>query len=284
MIRLKTNVKIIIAFSKRIILFSVDLVFIAYYSLSNIFTKGVLYENDITFITAAEKNYFTESISLIDSFLKHSNNKLIYFDIGLKAEQKKYLLDNYKKITVRNFEFNAHPKFVSEYIDNKLGSYAWKPIIIDDILNESKSKVVWLDAGNLINKKIIFLKIALTAKNLVVPTSSNTIKDWTHQTTINHIGIDSKNLNKNNYASGLIGFNYKSTIVRKISEEWKTFSSIKECIAPSGSSRINHRQDQAVLTLLLYKHLFNNWTAKLGYLRSNFICGVLFHKKRIFDF
>ena len=55
-----------------------------------------------------------------------------------------------------------------------------------------KSKVVWLDAGNLITKKIIFLKIALSASGIVVPTSSNTIKDWTHPKTIEYVGIDNK--------------------------------------------------------------------------------------------
>ena len=52
----------------------------------------------------------------------------------------------------------------------------------------------------------------------------------------------------------------------------------KECIAPESSSRLNHRQDQAVFTILYYKYLnkfkFKNysnshWKIFLGYTIHN---------------
>ena len=151
-------------------------------------------------------------------------------------------------------------------------------------MQECKSKVVWLDAGNLITKKIIFLKIALSASGIIVPTSSNTIRDWTHPKTIEYIGIDNKYLDSNNYASGLIGFDYKSKKANKIADLWSNFSQIQECISPLDSSRENHRQDQAVLTLLLYKYFFTNKFKKFIYPQTNFIFGILFHKRKIYNF
>ena len=73
-----------------------------------------------------------------------------------------------------------------------------------------------------------------------------------------YIGLNKKHLNHSNFASGLIGFDYNSKNARNISELWNKFSQIQECISPVGSSRLNHRQDQAVLTLLLYKYVFKN--------------------------
>ena len=151
-------------------------------------------------------------------------------------------------------------------------------------MQECKSKVVWLDAGNLITKKIVFLKIALSASGIIVPTSSNTIRDWTHPKTIEYIGINNKYLDSNNYASGLIGFDYKSKKANKIAELWSNFSQIQECISPPDSSRENHRQDQAVLTLLLYKYFFTNKFKKFIYPQTNFIFGILFHKRKIYNF
>jgi hypothetical protein len=151
-------------------------------------------------------------------------------------------------------------------------------------MNQIKSKVVWIDAGNLITKKIIFLKIALTANGIIVPTSSNTIKDWTHPQTIEYIGINNKYLNKKNFASGLIGFDYDSKKARIISELWSEFSQIQDCISPKGSSRLNHRQDQAVLTLLLYKHFFKGNIKRFIHPQTNFIFGILFHKRKIYNF
>ena len=108
----------------------------------------------------------------------------------------------------------------------------WKPIIVNELIQVYKSKVVWLDAGNLITKKIVFLKIALSASGIVVPTSSNTIKDWTHPRTIEYVGINNKYLSNNNYASGLIGFDYKSKKANKIAELWSTFHKFKNVSHP----------------------------------------------------
>ncbi len=284
MIKLKTWIKVLITFSKRILRFFLDMCLIFFNLIYNLLIYKKPYDNNIIFITAAEKNYFNQLKSLLNSYYKYLNNKLIVYDIGLDKKQIKYLKDNYQNLDLRKFEFNQYPKFIGEYFDDKLGNYAWKPIIVNEVMNQSKSKVVWLDAGNLITKKIIFLKIALTANGIIVPTSSNTIKDWTHPKTIEYIGINKKYLNKNNFASGLVGFDYNSKNARIISELWSKFSQIQECISPVGSSRLNHRQDQAVLTVLLYKYFFKSSLKKFMHPQTNFIFGILFHKRRIYNF
>jgi hypothetical protein len=242
------------------------------------------YEDDIVFVTAAEKNYFNQLILLINSYNKHLNNQFIVYDIGLDEKQSQYLKDNYKNLILRKFQFEQYPEFIGQYFDEKLGNYAWKPVIIDEVLKQRKSKVVWLDAGNLITRKIRFLKIALTTNGIIVPSSSNTIKEWTHPKTIEYIGIQSNILSKRNFASGLVGFDYNLKEARIISEMWSNFSQIQECISPKESSRLNHRQDQAVLTLLLYKYFFKGNLKRLMHPQTNFIFGVLFHKRKIYNF
>ena len=284
MIKLKTWVKVAIAFSQRLFRFSIDLLIIFFNLINNLIIYRKPYQNNIIFVTAAEKNYFKQLDSLLESYYKNLSNKLIVYDIGLEKDQVNYLKDKYEKLNIRIFQFNHYPKFIGEYFDDKLGNYAWKPVIVNELMQECKSKVVWLDAGNLITKKIIFLKIALSASGIIVPTSSNTIRDWTHPKTIEYIGINNKYLDSNNYASGLIGFDYKSKKANKIAELWSNFSQIQECISPLDSSRENHRQDQAVLTLLLYKYFFTNKFKKFIYPQTNFIFGILFHKRKIYNF
>ena len=284
MIKLKTWAKVLIAFSRRVIRFSCDLLIIFIYLIYNLLIYKKPYDNNIIFVTAAEKNYFNQLESLLKSYNKYLSNKLIVYDLGLSENQYQYLKDNFKNLEIIKFQFNQYPKFIGEYFDDKLGNYAWKPIIVDQVMQQHKSKVVWLDSGNLVTRKIIFLKIALTAAGLVVPTSSNTIKDWTHPMTIKYIGINKKFLNGNNYASGLIGFDYNSKKAKYISELWSKFSQIQECISPKDSSRANHRQDQAVLTLLLYKYYFTNSFKKFISPQTNFIYGILFHKRKIYNF
>ena len=65
--------------------------------------------------------------------------------------------------------------------------------------------------------------------------------------------IDKKIFKKRNLASGMVGFNSNNDIALKIVTEWYEKSKDKELIAPEGSSRSNHRQDQSLLTLISYK-------------------------------
>ena len=56
-----------------------------------------------------------------------------------------------------------------------------------------------------------------------------------------------------NLASGMIGFNSENNLAKIIVNEWFEASQNKDLIAPSGSNRSNHRQDQSLLTLISYK-------------------------------
>ncbi len=283
MIYIKTTIRKLIVFNRRVAYYFIDQVLLKYFLLLSFVNKNKINENDIVFVTATDSYYFDKVINLLESFFQHSKNEFYLYDLGLKDEQR-ILLKKYKTLKVKKFDFKNNPDFIGKYVDKKLGSYAWKPIIIYDLLLEVKSKVVWLDAGNLINKNIKNLKHFLNVKNIVVPLSSNRVKDWTHPQTIKYIGLDKKNYLRNNYASGLIGFNYNSPDSLRVAKDWKRFAMIEDCIAPKGSNRENHRQDQAVLTLLLYKHIFKSKLIQLTYPRSNFSLGVLFHGRNISDF
>lgn len=284
MIFIKTWLKVLLVFSKRLIRFIFDFLLIVLFIFINLIKNNKIYDNNIVFVTAAEKNYFEPLKNLLISYQKNLKNKIIVYDLGLEEYQKSYIIEKFKFVDLRKFDFNQYPDFVGQYFDNKLGNYSWKPIIVEMILKETKCKVVWLDSGNVINNRIIFLKIALTRLSIIVPVSSNKISDWTHEKTREYIEIDEKLLNLNNYASGLIGFDYNSAISKTICYEWSKYSKIQDCIAPEGSSRENHRQDQAVLTLLLYRYLFNKSFKRYFYPQTNFIYGILFHRKKIYNF
>lgn len=284
MIKLKTWIKILFVFCKRVYRFSIDFILICTFILFNVVRYRKIYDKNILFVTAAEKNYYSQLENLLSSFYSRMNEKILVFNLGLEEKQINNLMNKYTNLEIRNFDFTKYPNFISEYEDGKLGSYAWKPIIVNEVLREFKQKVVWLDAGNIITRKIIFLKISLTTKGLVVPTSSNRISDWTHPKTVEYIGIDKKYLRSNNYASGLVGFDYSNSSALKISNDWSKFAKIKECIAPRDSSRLNHRQDQAILTLLLYKYFFRSKIKKFFHPQTNFIYGVMFHKRKIYNF
>ena len=62
-----------------------------------------------------------------------------------------------------------------------------------------------------------------------------------------------KILNKRNLASGMVGFNSNNEKSLEILNEWFEKAQLEDFIAPKGSNRSNHRQDQSLLTLICYK-------------------------------
>ena len=67
-----------------------------------------------------------------------------------------------------------------------------------------------------------------------------------------NIQNDTDLLKKDNRAAGFCGFNINNDNVRKFLTDYSNKAQIKDCIAPEGSSRKNHRQDQALFTVLYY--------------------------------
>lgn len=50
----------------------------------------------------------------------------------------------------------------------------------------------------------------------------------------------------------MVGFSNRNQAALDMLQAWADCSMVRQCIAPLGSSRENHRQDQAVLTLLAH--------------------------------
>ena len=79
--------------------------------------------------------------------------------------------------------------------------------------------------------------------------------------------------NKRNISGGIVGFSQVNSRSVKMLEDWYTYSIIKEVISPEGSSRLNHRQDQAVLTLLMHQYKLSMSTP-----RTHKMFGILKHQ------
>ena len=101
------------------------------------------------------------------------------YDLGFTKEQADYLNKNFKilnsiSLTLRNIQ-----KIFSERTseDNKLGSYAWKSAIVKEVVSKSRGSVVWLDAGDIVTKKLTLLKVVLTSQGIYIPKSAGKIKD-----------------------------------------------------------------------------------------------------------
>jgi len=238
-----------------------DLVILLLFIILNLFiTKN----KKLIIVSAADESYFYSVQNLFDSLqMFEKSSTLIFYDIGLNNDQKNKFKSNFPEVIYKNFKFDSYPDFVSRKDkDGKTGSYAWKPQIIKECINEYKTNVLWLDAGCKINKKLKLIRIVLNVKGLYVASSDGKIFEWTHSESIEKINLPKKYLNKNNFAGGMVGINPQKKYGKKLLEEWADLSLNQDTIAPKNSSRKNHRQDQSILTMLIYKNGLHNLITK----------------------
>lgn len=164
------------------------------------------------------------------------------------------LVTVWDNVAVKAFDFSKYPTWFN--ITQERGQYAWKGVIIERTAKEYGGLILWMDSGNLVHRSLhdnVWRYIA--QKGIYsTPTSGNQEK-WTHPLALNFLGIGS-HLSKKHMCNGaIIGVN---TLDRRVMDDiiqpLAFCCQSKDCIAPPGSSRANHRQDQSALTALIYKH------------------------------
>ena len=238
-----------------------DLILILLFSFKYLFVSK---RRELVIVSAADKSHLDSVQNLFDSLQKfEKDSTLVFYDIGLNHEQENDFKSKYPEIIYKKFKFASYPEFVSKIdSDGKVGSYAWKPQIIKECICDYDTSVLWLDAGCKINKKLKLIRIILNVKGLYIASSVGKIYEWTHSKSIENINLPQKYLNKINFASGMVGINPDKKYKKELLDEWAKLSLNKNIIAPENSSRKNHRQDQSILTMLIYKNGLHNFITK----------------------
>ena len=220
----------------------------------NLFKYKTFYKKDLVIVTACDKFFYNSLIQLLQSIANYERKtKVIFYDLGLESFQKKYLKENFEQLEYRAFDFSKYPPFFKKRDDyKKLGGYAWKSAIVLEVLEKEKGNIIWLDSGNIITKKLNFLRIALTFTGIYSPLSNGTLQEWTHRSVLEAFNVKDKIKRKRNLTGGVVGFNFDNLDSRNIAKQWYENSLRKEIITPAGSSRDNHRQDQSLLSIIIY--------------------------------
>ena len=229
---------------------------------------------EFKFVLISDSTYFKSLINLINSILKYEKEPdIVLYDIGFLPNELDILKEKYD-LKIVKFQFNNYPSFISKRDKfNKLGSYAWKAVVLWDEYSKGDKNIIYLDAGCLITKELKLLKFVLRKVGYFSPESSNKVVDWTHKKTLENLNVDRKIYYKRNISAGMLGFTIDNFRVYELLKSWYENSIVEDNIAPLGSSRINHRQDQSILTILTHQK-FNHLLLP----RTHKLFGILKHQ------
>ena len=208
-------------------------------------------------VTGASNNHYLTLINMINSFINYANeHTLIVYNLGLDIDKWlniQHLFVKNTNITYKVFDYSKYPEWFN--INIGAGQYAWKPTIIYDTWLENENKIiVWMDSGNLILDNLAPLEQFIINNGIYSSQTGGTIRSWTHPKTIQYLNCNW--LNEVNRNGACMGFNTNIYFVKEFLLEFNNCAQEKECIFPDGSSRQNHRQDQAVFSVLYYKYKY----------------------------
>jgi hypothetical protein len=213
-------------------------------------------------VTAASSNHFGALRQMLES-LRRLAARVECYDIGLTGEEAR-ALPRWDGVVYHTFDSAAYPAHM--HVSVNAGEYAWKPVIVADVVERVRasarpSDVLWADAGCYFHAlDPIATRIADT-EGVWVRTSAGTMREWTHPSMFDFLRADPYEYgSKRNADATLVGFAVGSApparreaVYQDIVLPWRACAMVKDCIAPSGSSRRNHRQDQAVLSYLVHR-------------------------------
>lgn len=215
-------------------------------------TKRTAPLDSLHIVTAADSSHGDSLIQLLGSIYIHEPQATVeVVDMGLSNEQLRNIGNLFPelKMKISEFHFEKYPSFFNVKVN--AGEYAWKPIIIYNSSLETNSRVLlWLDAGDVITGKLIAERHAVIKYGFWSPKSAGTIREWTHSGLLSKFGFSPKQLGSRNFNGAIVGFCPGGSKGQLLLELWALTAMQKSWIAPEGSNRENHRQDQALLSVL----------------------------------
>jgi hypothetical protein len=205
--------------------------------------------DEFVMVTGADRTHFKSLCNLLRSAAKwEPGMRCIVYDLGLEPDQRSALAAEFPAREVRRFDYSRYPDYFNIRVN--AGEYAWKPVIFSEVFEECRCGVAWLDAGDLLYEPLHWMRKVVQVFGFYSPLAKGSIAEWTHPATLAYLKASPAIGGKPNLAGYCVAANYRSLKARRFVERWKECALIRECIAPPGSSRYNHRQDMSVLSIL----------------------------------
>jgi hypothetical protein len=176
----------------------------------------------------------------------HQTFRWLVYDLGLSLQSRERIKRDFPWATMRGFDFSAYPPHVAM----ERRSFAWKPIIVADVLDESDSPVFWFDSATIVTSDLqgpldIVSKLGIFSLKGDAPLEENT-----DPRTLAALNVPRELYHLPERVGGAVGFHPDFVIARTIARAWARHALIEDHIMPP-NEKPGHNVDQSVLAALL---------------------------------
>ena len=218
----------------------------------------------MTFVTASDTSHAQSLVNLIRSLsLMTPSAQVVVFDLGMTPLEAQNLKSSFPSVVVEKFPYQDFPDYFDVRVE--AGQYAWKAQCVELVSSVSTGDLFWIDAGCVVTGTLQRIRKVLSRRGVFADKAVGPSSRWTHPLTFAALeaGTHETELRRDQLAATFIGFRLGREDVERLISDWARHSRDRNVIAPSGSSRINHRQDQSVLSILMYRLLADSVPKRL---------------------
>lgn len=218
-------------------------------------SRWVHHSETITFVTGANAPFYN---SMKDNLLAsirrfEPDAEIVVWNLGLTDAQMnelQFIANEWGGVKIESFPFERLPEHYA--LENQ--NYAFKSYCVFETLRNCQTEyLLWLDAGCGLAAPLWAERNLMHRYGFYSPYSATTIEQLTHPSVMEayldsrmHMG------NRQMLAAGMIGVRTDSEKGVAVVVQWHHECRLLELLAPKGSDKSNHRQDQSVLSWAYY--------------------------------
>jgi hypothetical protein len=171
-------------------------------------------------------------------------HRTVVADLGMTARRRGRLEKRFPWAEFRTFDFAAHPPHVG------LGSrtYAWKPIFLAGLAEETGASVLWLDSATQVQGSLDEVKATLAATGLYVLRGQAALRERCDSEVSRALGASPALLDQREFVAGVVGADVRIGAVRELLRAWRRCALDPALMRPRHPG---HMPEQAVLSLFV---------------------------------
>lgn len=177
-----------------------------------------------------------------------STHRIVAYDLGLTVARHAALARRFPWCEFRRFDFAAHPPHVAP--DRR--TYAWKPLLIAQVLAETSAPVLWLDSASQVRTDLRAVHAGLAGHGLYALRGQAPLRDRCDPAVSRALGAPPPLLDEREYVAGAVAFDPAFPAVRALVDAWRRCALDPALMLPRHP---RHNPEQAVLSLLILRCL-----------------------------
>jgi hypothetical protein len=204
-------------------------------------------------VTGANHPYARTLVQFLYSAERHGEHRRldwIILDLGLSDSDRDFIRERFGWANLRSVDFSSYPPHLK--IERR--SYAWKPILLEEVARGRNGLVFWFDAATIFRSRLEEPLAATTRLGvwslkgqtpLMGRADARVIKTF-----IEHLNMPPEVLHLPERVTGAIGFDNRQPVAKHILETWAKLARDPRFILPDAPDP-RHRWEQTLFSALL---------------------------------